>query len=430
MNALIISCIIFYLLVMHMGRGKKSLWSAFSLVLLLGILINLQQTGILSNNTAKGIENVPINANLHSPILLIGNAQVDAFFASNGTAGNATDPYILENWQFSVAGFASAIDIRDSTRHIIIQNCTFTAAGTNNAASAISLYNSTYVTIRDNFITNIGIDGIFLFISKNNTIIGNTIMNSTRNGIYLYFNCSGNEITQNNVTFHGETGIHVREFCENNRIWYNYIGNNSEYQARCVNSPDNEWSNGTHGNYWSDYPTRYPNATIITETARDEPYYRWSQPYLIAGTPAVSDPLPLVSPDQYFEPPIPPVIYVPPQKTPGQIIAEIAGIGIMIGIFLAVFWAKKRPLSESLDPQIAKSVLPPEVILLEEFRSVLKQQNPIKKKEMAEKLNIQLPELYELMTTWSATIPFKFKGENISTDDFMLFSDAINAYRQ
>jgi hypothetical protein len=36
----------------------------------------------------------------------------------------------------------------------------------------------------------------------------------------------------------------------------------------------NSWDNGTHGNYWSDYLTRYPNASENADTGTgDTPFY-------------------------------------------------------------------------------------------------------------------------------------------------------------
>jgi hypothetical protein len=50
------------------------------------------------------------------------------------------------------------------------------------------------------------------------------------------------------------------------------------------------WDNGTTGNYWSDYATKYPNATEIGNTGIGD------TPYLIRVNPTVIDRYPLIKP--------------------------------------------------------------------------------------------------------------------------------------
>jgi hypothetical protein len=50
------------------------------------------------------------------------------------------------------------------------------------------------------------------------------------------------------------------------------------------------WDNGTTGNYWSDYATKYPNATEIGNTGIGD------TPYLIRVNPTVIDRYPLITP--------------------------------------------------------------------------------------------------------------------------------------
>lgn len=50
------------------------------------------------------------------------------------------------------------------------------------------------------------------------------------------------------------------------------------------------WDNGSEGNYWSDYATKYPNATEIDHTGIGD------TPYLIRVNPTVIDRYPLITP--------------------------------------------------------------------------------------------------------------------------------------
>ncbi len=51
---------------------------------------------------------------------------------------------------------------------------------------------------------------------------------------------------------------------------------------------NNEWDNGTHGNYWGNYTIKYPNAT------NDKTF--WDTPYMIDGDCLGVDNFPLVNP--------------------------------------------------------------------------------------------------------------------------------------
>jgi len=77
---------------------------------------------------------------------------------------------------------------------------------------------------------------------------------------------SGNNITNNDY------GIEV-ESSSNNFIFLNNFVNNT-YQVLTSESI-NAWDNGSVGNYWSDYLSKYPNATQVDSSGV------WNTPYVI-----------------------------------------------------------------------------------------------------------------------------------------------------
>jgi parallel beta-helix repeat protein len=192
-------------------------------------------------------------------------------------------------------------------------------------------------TITGNRIENNTKDGIFTWDNTGTNITQNTISNSQENGLNL-FNAKKAVITGNNVTGNGETGIKLwgydltgpqlisqnyvaknglgieldwdnsgdaarslvtqNTLIENNRYGLKISGeqqNNQIYLNNFINNnasglqvgqpgrwtaqgdlpgKANAWDNGTFGNYWSDYLTRYPDASEVANTGTgDTPFY-------------------------------------------------------------------------------------------------------------------------------------------------------------
>jgi parallel beta-helix repeat protein len=75
-------------------------------------------------------------------------------------------------------------------------------------------------------------EGIIFNYGENNRLVGNTIENNS-NGIALY--------------------------SSNNLVYLNYFINDSAFNSEVTNF----WDNGSVGNFWSDYQTKYPNATKV-----------------------------------------------------------------------------------------------------------------------------------------------------------------------
>jgi hypothetical protein len=73
----------------------------------------------------------------------------------------------------------------------------------------------------------------------------------------------------------------------NNTIWNNTFLDNGDSEAFCLNSDENDWDNGTIGNYWGDYEAQYPTANNDGSI--------WDIPYKINGTLSTYDNYPLVN---------------------------------------------------------------------------------------------------------------------------------------
>jgi parallel beta-helix repeat protein len=95
---------------------------------------------------------------------------------------------------------------------------------------------------------------------------------------------ANNRFTENNVTGNSQWGIRVLGDQHDNVIYHNNfidneVGNGLQVSmlppaANASVANPSIWDNGTSGNYWSDYLTRYPNASEIGNTGvGDTPFY-------------------------------------------------------------------------------------------------------------------------------------------------------------
>ena len=125
----------------------------------------------------------------------------------------------------------------------------------NNQYVGINVYNSNESLIYGNNISNNSQEGIFIRESDNNTITGNIIINNPMDGIYIDFS--------ENCLFFNNTFI-------NN-------GNNA-----LDHGSNNNWDNGTIGNYWDDYSGLDQDDNGIGDT-----------PYYISGTAGARDNFPI-----------------------------------------------------------------------------------------------------------------------------------------
>jgi parallel beta-helix repeat protein len=120
---------------------------------------------------------------------------------------------------------------------------------------SITIRNSSYNYIYNNFIRNGGGSAISLVKNSfNNTITGNIISRTKwfyRSGIYIWYTCYNNKII-NNTFINNDCGIYIEEFSDNNSIYHNNFINNTQ---NAKDEGNNTWDNGypSGGNFWDDY---------------------------------------------------------------------------------------------------------------------------------------------------------------------------------
>lgn len=152
-------------------------------------------------------------------------------------------------------------------------------------------------SILDNMIQENSEYGVTVSWSSNITISENNIERNG-NGI-LVDNSVNNRIIGNTVKENVGWGIRLEDGQRDNVIYHNYFidNNNHEMQVSIPGlwTPDtwdpgnpNVWDDGKKGNYWSEYLSRYPNATKIKDTGiGNTPYY--INPNNIDNYPVIED---------------------------------------------------------------------------------------------------------------------------------------------
>jgi len=138
-------------------------------------------------------------------------------------------PYVIENVTIDGQNSANCIEIRDSAKHFIVENCTVYNSG--------SVYWSAYAgilldhvingaLINNNFSNNC--IGIGLVWSNNNTIYGNIANDNTDSGIMLNTQCSNNTVSGNTANNNGHSGIIINWNSNNNTISGNTANMNNK----------------------------------------------------------------------------------------------------------------------------------------------------------------------------------------------------------
>ncbi len=112
-----------------------------------------------------------------------------------------------------------------------------------------------------------------LLSSVNNTIENNFISNSRYNGLEFVEDANYNQVKANTII---SNGVGVNFWNSSNNIIYsnNFINNDAQISIYSL-TDSNSFDNGTNGNYWSNYNTRYPNASEIDDSGI------WNIPFYI-----------------------------------------------------------------------------------------------------------------------------------------------------
>ncbi|MHA1292455.1 MAG: right-handed parallel beta-helix repeat-containing protein [Promethearchaeota archaeon] len=145
-------------------------------------------------------------------------------------SGTFKDPYVIENITINGGNSKSCLEIKNSIKYFVINNCTVYNSVSGDYSAGIKLNNTRNGKILlNNCSFNYG-SGIFLNNSNNNTISGNQVNNNQGSGIKIFNNSNNNTISENILKFNNQHGLWMeglKNRCENNTIRKNFGINNS-----------------------------------------------------------------------------------------------------------------------------------------------------------------------------------------------------------
>ena len=149
----------------------------------------------------------------------------------------------------------------------------------NNGVSGIRLnQGSMKIWVINNSLGSNQLEGIYVYKSNESLIIGNIIYNNSQDGISIRESYN-NTITRNIIRNNPQRGIYI-DYSENNLFFNNsFIDNGGN---AIDHGPDNQWDNGSLGNYWDDYTGVDVDDDGIGDT-----------PYLISGSAGSQDYYPI-----------------------------------------------------------------------------------------------------------------------------------------
>jgi parallel beta-helix repeat protein len=219
----------------------------------------------------------------------------------------------------------------------------------NEAAGISFLYGSSGNTVNASYIAGNGV-GILLSNAIENTITSNTITENNGWGIELNGSQKNNVIHHNNFINNHAEGLQVRiagvfDFPDFNQPPTNYSIQphteppNEPEPPKFVAGAANVWDDGTEGNYWSDYGTRYPNASEVGNTGvGDTPFFinenNIDRHPLMAPCETSTAELPATTPPQ--EP------GAEPEPFPTTLLIFSAASAVTIGLGLTLHFMKRK----------------------------------------------------------------------------------------
>jgi hypothetical protein len=263
-----------------------------------------------------------------------GVAGIEATSGINLTCTNVTvRNFNIWGWEVGILGAYNSNTI---------SNCNITET-----ELAIAIYANNY-NVTGNYLKNsiygIRIKGNYNSISENQITnnYGGFLISSSF-GIVIVENNIANNTEMINVDYNSGFEVYHNNFIngENTRIASTISDAFPGFPSGGTMPP---WDNGSEGNYWSDYATKYPSATEIDHTGIGD------TPYLIRVNPTVIDRYPLITPVTIQNITIASPTQTPtPSPTPTPqpkpfpvtwILFGVVVVAIVLGAGLAVYFKK------------------------------------------------------------------------------------------
>lgn len=217
----------------------------------------------------------------------------------------------------------------------------------NRGAGISFLYGSSSNTVNGNYIAGNGM-GVLLSDAVENTITFNAITENNGWGIELNGSQTNNLIHHNNFINNNVTGLQVRVAGVFDFPDLFKPPTSEPEPPKFVAGAANAWDDGKEGNYWSDYRTRYPNASEVGNTGvGDTPYFineNNIDRYPLMAALEISPDLPYSPTPPSQEPTLTPSAEPQTEQAPfpTALFIIFAAFAVAIGLGLTLHFMKRR----------------------------------------------------------------------------------------
>ncbi len=207
-----------------MGNKRLKFWMAcFIILILLPVESKLVDTEKFSQESYRVLLDKPLDNEFLVSNALEGviNIEYDSNFTDYGFLGDgsASNPYRIEDYVIDTL-MSYGIKIWNTTKHVLIQNCTFWAV---QAGIRVSLTEEGTIKINNNTCDSFASHGLMITYAPESTITNNLFI-SNEHGIY-YDSCPDSLIANNTFT-NNHFGIRSENNSTDGVISGNYFSNN------------------------------------------------------------------------------------------------------------------------------------------------------------------------------------------------------------
>jgi nitrous oxidase accessory protein len=248
----------------------------------IGVWLYEANNNIVKNNKISGVGiSLPTNAGVklqHSTNNTIIENMINGYVYGYGIFLDiSSENDLIEN---QISNNYYEVLIKESNRNSINENIISTSISIFINPSDQSMLESYGIRLQDSSDNTIIGNSVkcpkgirILLSSENNSIENNFISDCRYNGIEFVEDGNYNQVKANTII---NNGVGVNFWNSTNNIVYNnnFINNEAPISIYSPND-SNSFDNGTMGNYWSNYNTRYPNATEIDDSGI------WNTPFYI-----------------------------------------------------------------------------------------------------------------------------------------------------
>ena len=210
--------------------------------IVLGVILIVSSNAVLGTS-AQGFDSTATHYRSltpHSPIWIVGDAQLDPAHGVTGGSGTASDPYLIQSYEID-GNSSIGIYLKNTTKYVKIVDCEIY-----NSSAAIRIENAQNVTVESVY-SHDNDYGVFIYNGTTNSSVQHSTLEQNIYGVYIKVSSSSPglvsniSVDSNNINNSTEHGILVEGYgyVERVNITGNKIMNTTSYGIYVYWSQDN-----------------------------------------------------------------------------------------------------------------------------------------------------------------------------------------------